>query len=108
MTNSTMKLVDFFRHICAHQRLAKVGPSTLRKYRRSVNRFSQSLGREAMLTDLTPANYFAFKSFLGEQASPPGAQESLKHCRIVWEFAHEQGMAQECPFGSPVPMMEGP
>jgi site-specific recombinase XerD len=98
-------LIDFYRLSFARSLYGNVSETTLEKYRRSINRFEESLGRATQLSDLTPATYFAFKDWLTDRLSVSSAKTMLMHHATLWRYAHANADAAQCPFGAPLQSM---
>ena len=109
IAKTSQTLLEYFEGHFVPDKLRHLAPSSLKTYRTWIWVMDAFLGRSALVADLTTATHREFVAWI--ERSPYSAPARLRAARVIralWEHAHEQGMAQECPFGSPVPMMEGP
>jgi integrase len=91
-------LREFFEQQYAPARLQNVTAGSRRTRVCPFNRFSRYLGRQAMVTDLTPWHFAGFEAWLDAQSYCDETKgKSRMLLRAVWRHAHAIGAVETLP-----------
>ena len=90
-------LYSFLHYEFFREHFKGKSPDTERTYSTAAEWFSQSLGRSAMVSDLTPDNLAAFWTWGRSKLAQSTARHALQRLRTLWRAACKAGHIAEKP-----------
>lgn len=94
----SIALSRFFEETYAPLRLSLASSHTVFQYRTNIRRFSEWIGRDATVLDLTDDAIAKFCArLLANGRQPATANKVLTQLRALWEFAARRGLRRDFP-----------